>query len=479
MADIHLQLRPGSDGALALGFINILIDRGLYDKEFVEKWTVGFDDLKALVKEYSTQRVEQITSVPAARLEQAVELYANLKPAKIRLSPGATVHCSNGVQNHRAVLLLPALTGNLDIPGGNIGSTAFLPTNDITLHERLPELAPGLGSDRFSIWTDFIEEMQANLIADRIESGQPYPIKALFAAGLNLTFFPNYNRLIDNLRKLEMIVTLDYFHNSASELADIILPIASWLERPVLVNRGPGYVTHIEPVIEPVGECWPEWKIYAEMAKRLGFGHEFWGGDYEKCINHVLEPSGITIEELKRNPAGVRRDVPPRPPKYYEKYGFSTPSGRVEISSSILKQHGHEPLPVYKEPMESPVSRPDLAELFPLVLTTGARDINYTHSQFRHITRLRKNSPEPLVEINPVDARLRNIQSGDLVTVSSPRGSIRLKTIVTDTILPGVVHVPHHWSGEANVNILADDQALDPISGFASFKSQLCQVKKA
>lgn len=478
MADLHLQLRPGSDGVLALGLINLIISRGLYDKEFVEKWTVGFQDLKQLAEEYPPQKVEEITQVPGAKLEQAAEWYATIKPAKVRLSAGATTHCTNGVQNHRAVLLLPALTGNLDIPGGNTGMAAPQVTSDITLHERLPGMAPGLGSDRFPIWTDFIEEMQVNVLADRIESSQPYPIKALFAAGLNLTFFPNYNHLVKQLKKLDMIVNLDYFHNSASDMVDIVLPIASWVERPILLTMGAGYMKLLEPIIEPVGECWPEWQIYAELAKRLGFGDEFWGGDYEKCIDHLLEPSGITVEELKRNPEGIRQTVPPRPDKYYEEHGFSTPSGKVEIYSSILEQHGYDPLPVYREPMESPISRPDLAVSYPLVLTSGARNINYTHSQFRNIQRLRQNSPEPLVEINPADAGIRSIRSGDEVVVSSPRGSIRLKAIVTDTILPGVVHVPHHWPGEANVNILANDQTLDPISGFAPFKSQLCQVEK-
>jgi len=175
----------------------------------------------------------------------------------------------------------------------------------------------------------------------------------------------------------------------------------------------------------------------------------------------------------------MRYPVPPRPEKYYEKAGFQTPSGKVEISSSILAEHGHEPLPVYKEPMESPVSQPDLAGSFPLVLTSGARTVAFTHSQHRNIRQLREMVPEPLVEINPADAEPRGIQSGDMVIVSSPRGNIKLKADVTDTILPGAVQIPHYWPGEANVNILVDDQNLDPISGFAPFKSQLCQVTKA
>ncbi len=245
-----------------------------------------------------------------------------------------------------------------------------------------------------------------------------------------------------------------------------------------MINQPGGYVTLIEPAIEPIGESWPEWKIFSELAKRLGFGNEFWDGDFEKCLSYILEPSGITLENLRQHPEGIKYPVPPKPAKSYEQAGFQTPSGKIEISSSILAQHGHEALPVYKEPAESPVSRPDLVGSFPLVMTSGARNLAFTHSQFRNIPQLSKILPEPLVEINPSDAAPRGIQTGDMVTVRSPRGSIKLKADVIDTILPGVVMIPHQWPGEANVNILVDDQNLDPISGFAPFKSQLCQVTK-
>jgi len=480
MADIHLQLRPGTDGALALGLMNVIINEQLYDKEFVEKWTVGFNDLKKLAQEYPPQRVEQITGVPATKVKKAAILYATQKPAKVRMSPNATTHCSNGVQNHRAITLLPALTGNFEVPGGNRWHPGHLPIphNNITLHDRVADLPLGLGSDRFPVWTKLYGEMESNILADRIESGKPYPIKALFGAGLNLAFFPNFNRLVNNLKKLDMIVVTEYFHTPATQFADIVLPIASWLERHILVNLSAGKISLIEPAIEPVGESWPEWKIFFELGKRLGLGNELWDGDFEKCLSYILEPSGITLEDLRRNPEGIKYTMPSKPAKNYEKAGFQTPSGKVEISSSILAQHGYEPLPVYKEPMESPVSRPDLADSFPLVLTSGARLLPFVHSQYRNIPQLRQMVPEPLVEINPSDAKSRGINSGDMVIVSSPRGSIKLKANVTDTILRGVVQIPHHWHGEANVNTLVDDRTLDPISGFAPCKSQLCQVTK-
>jgi len=482
MANIHLQLRPGTDGALALGLLNVIINEQLYDKEFVEKWTVGFDGLKKLVQEYPPEKVEQITWVPATKVREAAVLFATEKPARIRTSPGAVVHCSNGVQNQRAVMLLSAVTGNLGVPGGDQDGTRRRGpqlTNDVTLHERIANFPPGIGSDRFPLWTTQFREMQSNTITDRIESGEPYPIKALYGVGLNIMFFPNTNRFVENIKKLDLIVVNDYFHNPSTQLADIVLPVASWLERYILETRGRGGTRFIEPAIAPIGESWPEWNIFAELAKRLGFGNEFWDGDFEKCLNYILEPSGITVADLRQHSEETRNTPPPTPPIPSDKFDFQTPSGKVEISSSFLAQHGHEPLPVYKEPAESPISRPDLVDSFPLVLTSGARTIQFTHSQFRNIPRLRKEVPEALIEINPTDAEARGIQPGDMVTVKSPRGSIRLKANVTDTILPRVVHAMHHWPGEANVNILIDNQNLDPISGFAPFKSQLCQVTKA
>jgi anaerobic selenocysteine-containing dehydrogenase len=478
MADIHLQLRPGTDGALALGMINVIINQQLYDSRFVEEWMTGFDDLKELIREYTPEKVELITSVPAAKIRDAAIMYAVNKPANIIVSPVSTTHCSNGVQNHRAIILLPALTGNVDIRGGNRGQSATVPLNNITLRERIASLPPGLGSDSFPIWTGLRKEMQSNILARRIETGLPYPIKALFGAGMNITFFPNSNRLLKNLKSLDFIVITEYFHNAATQLADIVLPVASWLERLNLIIKPGRHIRLIEPLIEPLAESWPEWKIIFELARRLNLAGLFWDGDFEKSLNHILEPSGATIESLRKHPEGIENKISPHPDKYYERAGFQTISGKVQIFSPLLREHGCHPLPVYQEPLESPLSRPDLAKSFPLVLTSGARNIAFTHSQHRNISRLRRMTPEPMVQINPNDARPRGICSGEMVKVKSPRGSIKLKAEVTDVILAGAVHIPHHWAGESNVNILVDDEGLDPISGFAPFKSQLCQVTK-
>jgi anaerobic selenocysteine-containing dehydrogenase len=478
-ADLHLQLRPGTDGALALGMMHIIIKENLHDREFIEKWTVGFGDLQKLVEKYTPTRVEEITHVPADKIRGAAVMYASEKPAKLHLSANSTTHHSNGVQNHRAVILLAAITGNIDIAGGNRPDPqSMTETNDITLHERVADMSPGVGSQRFPIWTERYREMQSNAIVDQIESGQPYPIKAVFSAGLDTQFFGNTQRMVDNFKKLDFIAVTEYFPTAGTGLADIVLPIASWLERHILLTDYRGFIKLIEPAIEPTGECRTEWQIYAGLAERLGFGDLFWHGDFTKCVNYILEPAKITYHDLQQNLEGIPLSFIPAVEKSYEEAGFQTPSGKVEIASSILAEHDIDALPVYREPAESPVSRPDIAEEYPLVLTSGARVMAYTHSQFRNIKQLRKLMPEPLADINPADAAPRDIRTGDTVKISSPRGVITMKANVTDTILPGVTAVPHHWPGEANVNILVDDKNLDLISGFLPCKSLLCQVAR-
>ncbi|MFH1003218.1 MAG: molybdopterin-dependent oxidoreductase, partial [Chloroflexota bacterium] len=427
------------------------------------------------------ERAAQITRVPADKIKQAAVMYATTKPAKIGFSPSATTQTTNGVQNQRAMILLTAITGNLSVPGGNGCFPRPFPMSDITLHDRVESMPPGLGADRFPVWTRLSRQMQANVLSDRIESGQPYPIKGFFGSGIHLACFPNTNRFIKNIQKLDFVVVTEYFLTPGTEYADIVMPISSWWERNMLIvppYSGPiAKVT--EPVIEPLGETWPEWKIIFELGKRLGLGDEFWGGDLNKCLSEVFKPAGLTPEEIMKHPEGVPFSSPPNPPRNYEKEGFHTPSGKVEIASSILAQHGYDALPVYREPAEGPVSRPDLLKDFPLVLTTGVRLLPYTGTRYRNVPQLNRMAPEAVAEINPSDATPRGIKSGDRIIIRSPRGSIKLKAEVTDKILAGVVMAPYEWSGEANVNIIVDDQNLDPISGYAPMKSQLCQVLKA
>jgi anaerobic selenocysteine-containing dehydrogenase len=477
-ARLHLQLRPGTDGALALGMMHVIINENLHDKDFVRDWTVGFDDLVKLVRQYPPEKAAGITGVPAERIIEAARLYASLKPARLHLSPNSTTHHANGVQNHRAVILLAAITGNIDIPGGNRPPDyRDGHAGDVTLHERVADMPPGIGARRFPVWTSRYREMQSNAIVDQIETADPYPLKAVFSSGLCAQFFANTHRLEKAVGGLDFVAVTEYFQTPGTRLADIVLPIASWLERPILSADGP-VARLIQPAIEPLGECRTEFDIYAGLAERLGFGDLFWNGDFSRAADDILQPLDLTYEDLVAAPAGIPVPSTPRPARSYEQRGFQTASGKVEIASSVLVEQGLDALPVYREPAESPISTPGVAKDFPLVLTSGARVMAYTHSQFRNIESLRRLMRDPLVDIHPADAAARGIQTGDTVTVTTPRGVITMKANVTDAIKEGVVSLPHHWPDEANVNAIVNDVTLDPISGFIPCKSQLCQVTK-
>ena len=477
-AALHLQLRPGTDGALALGMIHILVNEELYDADFVNRWTVGFDELRHLAAQYPPTRVAEITGVPVQQIIAAARLYATSKPAKLQTSPCATTHTTNGVQNHRAITLLPALTGNLDIPGGNMLPDPMVPMKDVSLfHEKKAQLKPRAGEQTFPVWADMYQEGQANALIDQILTEKPYPIKAIIGVGMNLMIWPNTGRVKSAIRKLDFFSVIDYFETVTTEEAQVILPAATWFERSSLVTRPGGFVQLRQPVVEPMGEAWPDWKFILELGKKVGLGDQVWNGDFDTYINDRLKSAELTADQLRQHPAGMRIPVAQRAPKSYEHKGFNTPSGKVEIYSSILKAHGFDPLPVYREPTESPISTPELFDTYPLVFTSGGRSKAYTHSQFRQIGNLRKILPEPVVQISPKDADARGIQHGNLVQVTSERGCIQVKTDVTDRLPGGVVHLYHGWR-DADANALTDGQDLDPISGYPPFKSGLCEVSR-
>lgn len=481
-ADMHLQLRPGTDGALALALIHVIVAEGLYDHAFVKDWTVGFDSLVRLVEAFPPRRGQAITGVPADQIRETARLLARIKPAKIQFSASATVHAANGVQNHRAIILLPALTGNLDVPGGNmLPFDQPPPLRDISLRERLASLPPRIGTERFPFWSQVTDEGQLAGLADQIVSGRPYPIKALIGIGANVMMFADSARMREAWTQLDLLVFTDFFPTPTTDLGDYVLPAATYMEGPALVTGPPfspqaARVRYREAVLEPWGESRPDWWILFELAARLGLRDMFWQGDFERSVADILSPSGIDLAELRRHPEGLPLPTRPHEPWGYRHTGFDTPSGKVEIRSSLLEACGYEGLPVYREPTESP-RRPALAADYPLVLTTGARVPVYTHSQFRRVTSLQRQLPEPQLEVNPADASLRGIATGEQVVLSTLRGRIVVRAEVTDVVPPGVVQMGHGWP-QADVNLLTDGVQVDPISGFPAFKSLLCQVSR-
>ncbi|MDI6891742.1 MAG: molybdopterin-dependent oxidoreductase [Actinomycetota bacterium] len=471
-ADVHLQVRPGTDGALALSMLNVIISENLYDKEFVENWTVGFDKLVDLVKGYSPEKVSEIAWIPADMIREAARMYGSNKPACICQGNALDLH-TNTVQMIRSVAILQAVCGNLDVAGGGlVESEAKLA--DISLAEKRPEVKP-VGAAEHPLFYEFRYQAQANHLPEAILSEDPYPIRAMVVVGGNpLLTGPNANKMRKALKKLDFVVVMDLFMTPTAEFADIVLPAATFFERADLVTRGK--IMFLDKVIPEYEESRPDWKFIFELGKKLGYEEYFPWKDAEEAFDHRLAPLGITVEQLKKEPLGIA--LSEEGYKKYEKNGFKTPSKKVEIYSEKLEKFGYDPLPVYVEPNESPVSKPNLAEEYSLVLTSGARIPVYMHTMMRNIKSLRKMVPDPVLNINPKKAKELKIEDGDGVVVETLRGGIEVKAKFTKEIDPRVVHVPHGWSDPANVNVLTDDEVLDPISGFPAYKSLLCRARK-
>ncbi|MFC1906757.1 molybdopterin-dependent oxidoreductase [Chloroflexota bacterium] len=475
-ADIHAQIRPGTDVALALSIINVIIGEQLYDQDFVQNWTAGFEKLAEHVKKYSPEDVEKITWVPADTVREIARMYAASKPAAI--AQGVSLdHCLGGVQNSRAVAILMAITGNLDVPGGNV----YLPTLRMTQWrvKGNVDTSEVVGVD-YPVYNRFVGETTCLPVAETIITGKPYPIKAMIVHGSNpALIWPDSNKVKQALSQLDFLVVSDLFMSETARLADVFLPSITFWEGDILKDYqfvGLPMAVLANKVVEPLGECRDNWQIWAELGRRMGYAEYFPWQTTDELVNDLLEPSGMTVEQLREHPSGVWYGNMGQKQKYLEK-GLKTSSGKVELFSETLEGYGYAPLPEFTEPLPALAETPGLAEDYPLILTTGARMSPFTHSRHRNVARLRKLAPYPTVEINTDTARNMGIATDDWVIVESPRGSLRIRARVTNDIHPRVVSIPHGWE-EANVNLLTDGDARDPISAYPGYKAAICRVTR-
>ncbi|MDT3699290.1 MAG: molybdopterin dinucleotide binding domain-containing protein [Thermincola sp.] len=240
------------------------------------------------------------------------------------------------------------------------------------------------------------------------------------------------------------------------------------------VVHGEPYAMYHRKVVDPVGESKPDWWIWTQLARRLGFGELFpWNSD-EEVIDHLMAPSGIG-DQLKANELGMyfnKQDY-----YAYKNKKTDTPSGKIEIYSKTLEEAGYDPLPKYLEPAQSPVSTPELAKVFTLIMISGARRKAFTHTQMRHVPQLGSIDPEPFAEIHPATCSKCGVRDGERIRLSTRNGSIIMRVKEEPRLMPGVVAVPHGWPGQANVNLLTDMEARDPITGYPDFKALLCKVE--
>jgi formate dehydrogenase (coenzyme F420) alpha subunit len=314
----------------------------------------------------------------------------------------------------------------------------------------------------------------------------PNIIKALIVTGGNpAVSLPDSNAFREALQKLDLLVVHDLFMTETAELAHYVLPACTHLEKNGLaysynVCHGIPYLMLRKKAIDPQHESWSEFRFWKELAKKMGLGEVFpWETD-EEVVALELKSTGLSYEEMKEEKAaGAYYGEKKYGMEEYEKKGFSTPSRKIEIYSETFAKAGFDPLPTYREPDQSPMSGSELYKKYPLILTTGARILYYTHGQHRNIKALKEKNPEPFAEVHPKTATQYGVGDGDPMVVESNRGKIRVKARVTQDILEGVVSIPHGWPREANVNLLTDVHCREPIMGYPQMKSQLCSIRKA
>ena len=491
-ADLWLQLRPGTDDALALAMLNVVITEQLFDRAFVEKWTHGFDALAQRVAQYTPQWAEPITWVAADSIREAARLYARTKPSMMEWGC-AIEHTPACIQTIRAISMLPVLTGNIDVPGGWVFGMHGIGRFPSLIENLSPEMnARRLGADRFKLLGGEGADLPAAHIPTLLQAmreGKPYPVKAFLVFGNNtLTTYANTALVYESLIKLDFMVCADLFMTPTAELADIVLPAASWPELDQIVGL-PTVAANVvlaQQKAVQIGECKSDEEIFVELARRmkLDVGTE--------PVRQVLDQQlmagiGIDFDALKQK--GFY-EVPFRYRKY-EDGGFNTPTGKIELYATRFADLGYDPLPHYEEPPESPLSTPEVAAEFPLVLTTGGRIPFFFNSEHRQLSKLRKGNPDPVAEIHPQTAAALGIAAGDWMWIETRRGKIRQKAKLWDGIDPRVVHVQHGWwfperpgpdygVWESNANVLTDNQPpYDPAMGTYQLRALLCRVGRA
>jgi len=485
-ADLWLQVRPGTDAALAMGFLSVIIDEGLYDKEFTEKYINGWNAFKERVKEYPLDRVEEITWVKKGLIQEAARMYATTKPACIHWGV-PTEQTNNCTDCTRSLIGLMAISGNLDVPGGN---AFFVPptVTSVSRFSRHKDLSPEqrkkrLGGDQYKL-ASRVALITPKVAWEAILTGKPYPLKAGLLCGTNPVMTrANAREAYEALKKLDFLVVIDFFLTPTAELADIFLPAGTWLEQNHVADnwKRHGYILARQKAVE-IGECWQDHKIFMELGKRMG---QEWWDTVEDALDYLLEPSGLTWEQFKEKGYLKGEQVYY---KYKEK-GFSTPTGKVELYSTTLEKWGHDPLPKYTEIPESPVSRPDLLDRYPYILNAGLRTPTFFHTANRMIPWLREIRPDPIVEIHPETAKKHGIEEGDWVWIESPRGRVKERAKLNDGIDPRVIVAEHGWwfpeikdPGHgweiSNINILTENshESMDPVMGATNLRALLCNI---
>jgi anaerobic selenocysteine-containing dehydrogenase len=577
-----LQIRPGTDGALALGFINVIINEDLYDRKFVERWTnapflVRVDDgtskilresdldaegaetnfvvwdtgtdraaiwdsakvdfktdgvkplfegtcnvvlangetvmcktvwtlLRDSVREYTPEKVSEITWIPSEDIIASARIYAKSKPASIHWGlPIDTI--AGTTPTGQAINFLWCLTGNLDVPGGNVIARYPLDVVTYPYHSgvgfsSLPAEAhkKRIGTWKYGAIRDFRAWAHPDTVLEQIFTEEPYPVKGMWIQTSNPIACTGLEpkKWYDALKKLDFIAVVDLFMTPTAMLADVVLPAATFLEK----NSLKGWWVPLQAITKVIqeGECKSDAEINLELSKR--FNPEFPWSSVEEMYDAILKPANMSYQDLcDKGWLLPPKGHPSAPYLRYEKgllrndgkNGFMTPSGKVELYSTWLEHWGLHPLPYYEEPPFSPISTPDKYKEYPLILTTGRRSTAFFHSEHRMIPWLREIEPDALIEINPQTAQQFDIKDGDAVWVENWFGKCKRKAKLTPLVHPDIVMVTHGWwfpekpgpepslfgVWEVNVNNLFPMSYVGESGHGCPLKSILCKVYKA
>ncbi|MGD9053304.1 MAG: molybdopterin-dependent oxidoreductase, partial [Desulfobacterales bacterium] len=460
-ADIYLPIIPGRDENLILNILHVIFCEELWDKAFTHEWVPHFKQFCQAVTDerFSPENGASLTGLAPDRVRHVARAYARSKSAGIFTGNGLEHH-SNGVNTSRLLAILKAITGNLDIPGGDLFT--FRPAlKDITSPLPEPSVA-AIGSEKYPLFCRARKEAHALSLPKAIISKKPYPIKGMIIAGGNPSLeWPHSTRTREALQRLEFLLVIDIVRSPDCRYADVVLPACTFLERDehrVNLYQNLPHITLRRKVVDPVHGL-SDQIIWFKLAQHMGFGEFFPWKSCEEGIDHLLSEAGITVEDLIAN-GGVQQ-YEKRTFRKYEHNGFNTPSGKIEIYPKRLKDLGLDFSPI----SEDILKRRDEHDDFPLLLITGGNLLSYTHWQYRYIPKLRKMYPDPIFEIHPDTAQLFQLSNNEIAEVNSAYGRIKLKSHVTPKIQPGVIHVPQGWE-EANANELTGQEGFDPISGF-------------
>ena len=537
-ADLWLPIRPGTDAAMALGWINVIINEELYDKDFVSRWCHGFEALQERIKEYPPERVSEITWVPKEKIIEAARMFANSKPyTAIPWGVKTDMQGRNVTSNIHGISILRALTGSFNILGGSPLVGPCLKANGGADFNFIDKLSPEqrkkqLGADRFKLWTfpgyELISEAMRPYwdgkmcssylpachepdIWKAILTEKPYPVKGLIVGGSNpLMSFANTKQIYRALMSpnLSLCAVIEQWMTPTAVLADYVLPVTNWLEMPLL-NLGTftgfqDFISAGEQAVPPLHERLPDYYFWQGLGKRLGQG-AYWRNtleeEWEWCMKPLLDELGIgSFEEFVKQ---RRFWFPPFEEKYHEKInpktgkprGFGTHTGKVEFYSTVLEKLGYDPLPHFEEPAETPVSQPELSKEYPLILITGSRLRPFYHSEHRQLRSARKLQPDPIMTIHPYTAHENGIEEGEWAIIETTWGKIKQKAKFSTEIDPRMVDIQHSWwfpeetpdnpvlyrAFESNANVLTTDrdEYCDPPIGSLNLSPYLCKVYPA